>query len=40
MLHDNFEELDFGCNFSFHVISLSVSCNLLQMLTLLHMPCI
>jgi hypothetical protein len=28
--YDDFEELDFGCIFSFHVINFS-SCNLLQM---------
>jgi hypothetical protein len=31
-LYDDFQELDFGCNFfSFYVISLSVQCNLLPM---------
>jgi hypothetical protein len=29
--YDDFKELNFGCNFSFHVISLSVLCNLIQM---------
>jgi hypothetical protein len=24
-------KFNFGCNFSFHVISLSISCNILQM---------
>jgi hypothetical protein len=30
LFYEDFEELDFGCNFSFHVINFS-SCDLLQM---------
>jgi hypothetical protein len=34
--YDNFEELNFGGNFLFHVISLSVSCNLFKCNAIAH----